>query len=160
MKPVPGTYALIPRCRSRTEVQVGRLRRIDLVPGYYVYVGSAFGPGGVKARVSRHLRGTKRRHWHIDYIYEFTNPVEVWYSYDSKHLEHRWARILSGMSGISSVHGFGCSDCRCDSHLFHTSVEPDFDLFCKIAGGMVEAHIHKIAGGTIEKWKLGVANKY
>ncbi|NIP37734.1 MAG: GIY-YIG nuclease family protein, partial [Candidatus Dadabacteria bacterium] len=66
-----GTYTLIYRNRSKTRVQVGRLGKIYIQPGYYIYVGSAFGPGGVRARVSRHFRKTKRSHWHIDYLREF-----------------------------------------------------------------------------------------
>ncbi|MFQ5579314.1 MAG: DUF123 domain-containing protein [Nitrospiria bacterium] len=54
MKSEPGTYALILQSRSEARGQVGRLGQINLKPGYYIYVGSAFGPGGVQARVSRH----------------------------------------------------------------------------------------------------------
>ncbi len=42
-------------------------QRLVLGPGIYVYVGSACGPGGLRARLSRHLCGRRRRlHWHID----------------------------------------------------------------------------------------------
>jgi len=55
LKSQPGTYALIIQSDSKTCVQIGRWRQIDLEPGYYFYVGSAFGPGGTRARVLRHL---------------------------------------------------------------------------------------------------------
>ncbi len=42
-------------------------RGVELEPGVYAYVGSAFGPGGLAARLRRHLCGARRRlWWHID----------------------------------------------------------------------------------------------
>jgi Uri superfamily endonuclease len=139
MKSKPGTYALILQNRSSAQVQIGRWRRIDLEPGYYIYIGSAFGPGGVQARVLRHCRRTKRKHWHIDYLRPLMHPVGAWYSHETRRLEHRWAQLLGDMNGISPVQGFGCSDCRCYSHLFQTSETPDFALFNPIAAGRVES---------------------
>jgi Uri superfamily endonuclease len=114
----PGTYALVLRSPSRATVRVGRLGRITLDAGYYVYVGSAFGPGGVRARVARHFRADKRRHWHIDYLRDALSPMGVWYTHDGRRLEHLWARTLEAMSDVSSIEEFGCSDCGCRSHLF------------------------------------------
>ena len=142
MKPDPGTYALILKCDSIASVLVGHLGEINLRPGYYIYIGSAFGPGGVRGRVSRHLREHKSKHWHIDHLHEHTSPIGVWCSYEPKHLEHLWAQILYDASGLSPIRGFGCSDCKCYSHLFHTPTNPDFDSFAYIVGG------------TIETWKI------
>jgi len=50
MKTEPGTYALILKCSLRVKIRIGCRRQIDIEPGYYIYVDSAFGPGGVKAR--------------------------------------------------------------------------------------------------------------
>ena len=43
-----------------------------LEPGYYVYIGSGWGPGGLASRICRHLgcRPRRRLHWHIDRILE------------------------------------------------------------------------------------------
>jgi Uri superfamily endonuclease len=139
MKPEPGTYALILKNRSKAKVQVGRYRQIDLIPGYYIYVGSALGPGGLQARVSRHFRKSKRKHWHIDYLHEFMRPFGIWYSHESRRLEHQWAEVLFNMVGMSPIQGFGCSDCRCYSHLFWTLNAPDFPSFSNIVGGQVES---------------------
>lgn len=133
----PGTYALIFKCRARASARVGRWGRLDLVRSYYVYVGSAFGPGGLRARVSRHCRRDKPKHWHIDYLREFLEPVAVWYSHESIRLEHRWAKIFSLMDETTSTARFGCSDCRCGSHLFTTGRLPDYQLFRRIAGGEI-----------------------
>lgn len=119
MKSRPGSYALVLESPSRATTRVGRWGRLELGVGYYVYVGSAFGPGGVRARVSRHLREEKRSHWHIDYLRGLVSPVGVWLSYDDRRLEHEWARVLAGAPGMASVEKFGCSDCDCESHLFY-----------------------------------------
>ena len=63
-----GTYALILRSSSQQTITVGKLGKIKMRKGYYIYVGSAFGPGGVRARVKRHCHIRKPPHWHIDYI--------------------------------------------------------------------------------------------
>lgn len=68
------------------------------------------------------------------------HPVCVWIRYDPKQLEHRWARIVSQMPGTSPVKRFGSSDCNCQTHLFHTTTQPDFDLFNKAAGGGVRSY--------------------
>ena len=138
MKSDPGTYALILKCDSHARVQVGRLGEIRLEPGYYLYIGSAFGPGGVRGRVSRHLRTDKAKHWHIDYLREHASPIGVWYSYEVEHLEHLWAQTLYDASGFSPIQGFGSSDCKCFSHLFHVSTLPDFDSFANAVGGTVK----------------------
>ena len=137
MEAGPGTYALLLRTRKGMSVQIGRWGRLDVWPGFYVYVGSAFGPGGVQARVSRHCRETKSMHWHIDYLRKHAAPVAVWYSHAAQRLEHRWAACVAEMPGMSAVKGFGASDCRCDSHLFFASAKPSFARFCEMVGGDV-----------------------
>jgi len=64
----PGTYALLLYSASDAEIRVGRLGHMRLQSGFYVYVGSALGPGGVRARVRHHLLDSPRPHWHIDYL--------------------------------------------------------------------------------------------
>ena len=97
-----GTYALILRSRSRQPVQIGRWGIVDLGPGYYVYVGSAHGPGGVKARIRRHYRKTKRTHWHIDYLREAVSFARAWISYSPSSQEHRL--MPAGSRSPASTH--------------------------------------------------------
>jgi len=120
MKSDPGTYALILQSHSNETIQIGRWGQLNLQPGHYIYIGSASRPGGVQARVSRHLHKNKRKHWHIDYLREHITPLEVWISYAAEYLEHEWVGILSEISELIPIQGFGCSDCRCFSHLFFT----------------------------------------
>lgn len=138
MKPKSGTYALVLQSYTATSTQIGRWGQLNIRPGYYTYVGSAFGPGGVSARVSRHCRETKSKHWHIDYLRKFTIPISVWYSHDPVQLEHRWAEALLKMENIEPARGFGCSDCKCEAHLFFTASEPDFTKFADVVHGSVD----------------------
>jgi Uri superfamily endonuclease len=104
-----GTYALILQNNSTASIQVGRWREIEILPGYYIYVGTAFGPGGVRARVSRHLRPDKLKHWHIDYLHEFVTQLEAWISYEPERLEHQWAQVFYEMDGTTPIQGFGAA---------------------------------------------------
>jgi Uri superfamily endonuclease len=118
-----GSYAIVLYSGSACRIQVGRLGPLDVEPGYYIYLGSAFGPGGVKARVGRHWRGSGRKRWHVDYLRAVTRPVRAWCSYAPANLEHQWAEALRELPEASGVEGFGCSDCRCFSHLFFMAAE-------------------------------------
>lgn len=70
MKAKSGTYALILEAKNEKQVQIGHWGILDIKIGYYLYIGSAFGPGGIKSRVSRHFK-QKKPHWHIDYLAEY-----------------------------------------------------------------------------------------
>jgi Uri superfamily endonuclease len=123
--------------------QIGRWGRLNINPGYYIYVGSAFGPGGVKARVLRHCRKTKPKHWHIDFLREHLEPLFAWYSYELTNLEHRWAQALFEMAAASPVKGFGSTDCKCHAHLFVFSTKPTTACFTNAVGGPVETWIYQ-----------------
>ncbi len=121
----PGTYALVLFSPVERVLDVGRLGPVLVPQGFLAYVGSAFGPGGVSARVSHHRRPTARPYWHIDYLRETIRLEEVWYSYDPDRPEHAWARALALQRGATCpVRRFGASDCRCPSHLLHFAARP------------------------------------
>jgi Uri superfamily endonuclease len=114
----PGTYALFLVCASVCRIQVGRLGRLRTKPGYYAYIGSAFGPGGIYARIAHHIRSANRCHWHIDYLRQITQPVSCWYTHDPIRREHEWAGLVAALPQAEiPLVGFGSSDCRCRSHL-------------------------------------------
>ncbi|HIQ09546.1 MAG TPA: DUF123 domain-containing protein, partial [Anaerolineaceae bacterium] len=52
----PGAYALALRLERPVGLRVGALGVWDFPEGVYVYLGSARGPGGIRARLGRHLR--------------------------------------------------------------------------------------------------------
>ena len=115
---LPGTYALVLRFSKRLEIIVGKLGVLSVQAGYYVYVGSALGPGGLAARVGRHCRREKALRWHVDYLRAEAQIEEVWYATGKSHRECRWANVLCALPGASvPLTGFGASDCGCPSHL-------------------------------------------
>jgi len=119
----PGSYALVFSLAERRAVRVGALGSVVLKPGFVIYVGSAFGPGGLRARVSRHARIEKPLHWHIDYLRCHLELEEAWLTTFVERREHEWAGRLGGRLEIAAAR-FGASDCRCASHLFHTAARP------------------------------------
>jgi Uri superfamily endonuclease len=122
-----GTYILLLYLPRKTVITVGRLGWLAFKRGWYTYVGTAFGPGGLAARLSRHLKQKKKCHWHIDYLRVEAVPKQIWYCNAAKSMEHIWAAAISKTGGVP-VAGFGSSDCRCPSHLFFFSRRPDYIL--------------------------------
>jgi Uri superfamily endonuclease len=115
----PGTYVLWVRLTARVTVQVGKLGTMSLPRGMYAYVGSARGPGGLRARLQRHLRTDKPIHWHIDAVTALVPVTAIWFEPSPDRLECRWARTLAALPDVAApLPGFGSSDCRCRSHFF------------------------------------------
>ena len=129
----PGTYALVLKNRKAGALQVGRLGTMKLQPGYYVYVGSAFGAGGLAARVQHHCRIAVRPHWHIDYLRASCELIAVWFTTEAVCREHEWTKAVAQLVGASvPMLGFGSSDCDCAAHLFHFRRLPFISDFCRL----------------------------
>ncbi len=105
--------------------------------GWYVYVGSAL--GGLEARVGRHLRTSRVRHWHIDALLANGEVVDVQFMRASQHetrntkqetdlSECAAAAAVAAWRGAEPVPGFGCSDCKCPTHLFRFPATPTGSL--------------------------------
>lgn len=100
--------------------RIGKLGCYDFASGYYLYVGSAFGPGGLNARIKHHLQQQKPRlHWHIDYLRAYADVLEVWRVASDVRLETAWSKTLAQNFSIP-VAGFGASDTNSPSHLFYS----------------------------------------
>ena len=136
----PGTYVIIMQTDKAVRARVGSIGFIDIKVGHYLYIGSAFGPGGIKARVSRHYKTFKTRHWHLDYLREYLEPVEVWFTHDKQRREHDWASLLASQPKLEPVSNFGCSDCRCNSHLFFQFPRPGVNQFRNIVADRITKH--------------------
>ena len=121
---VPGTYLLLFRLPRTTPVEVGRLGRLQLDAGTYGYVGSALGPGGLAARLNRHATSSARRHWHLDHVLPRARIVGVLVRAGRIRRECAWAAWARALAQ-APVAGFGSSDCRCRSHLFHLGGSAD-----------------------------------
>lgn len=125
-----GTYALLLSCPRARTLRIGRLGDHRVPRGWYIYVGSAFGPGGLQSRCRRHLRPLNRRHWHIDYLRPAAFLTGLWFTTDPVPREHQWSEMIVDLPGASvPVPGFGSSDCRCRSHLFHFASNLAFATF-------------------------------
>lgn len=130
LPPEPGAYVLILQARGRARAAIGRLGTLRLEPGYYAYVGSALGPGGLRARLGRHLAPVRRRHWHIDHLRAHCPVAELWLTISPERLEDRWAGHLAGLPGArEAMPGFGASDRPGASHLIHFPDRPPFAAF-------------------------------
>lgn len=118
----PGTYVVVLKSSQAKTVQIGRLAQLAVHRGYYVYVGSAFGPGGVEARLRHHAKVSRRPHWHLDYLRAETVFYAAYADYSAEMKECEWASILrAGEDVIEPMSGFGSSDCRCSAHLIYFS---------------------------------------
>lgn len=121
-----GTYILVLRLSAPTWLAVGRLGAYPFPAGWYAYVGSAFGAGGLAGRLKHHLAVSSRPHWHIDYLRQVAPITQVGYRVADKSYEHEWAAQLGAMPGATiPVPRFGSSDCTCAAHLFHLPAPPD-----------------------------------
>lgn len=70
---------------------------------------------GLEARLARHLSKSKKLHWHIDYLLKESEIAEIIYN-EGQKVECDISHYIS--TKASSVNGFGCSDCDCESHLY------------------------------------------
>jgi Uri superfamily endonuclease len=129
-----GTYALMLQSHVSLSLRIGALGNFTMCPGYYIYVGSAFGPGGLHARISRHIKRSKKQHWHIDYLREHADLEAVWFDSYPAVQEHQWAEVVGRFHGIRvPFPRFGASDCGCASHLFYSATAPSLSAFrCRL----------------------------
>ncbi|NQV22245.1 MAG: GIY-YIG nuclease family protein [Rhodospirillales bacterium] len=123
----PGAYVLVIRLRRRLRAWPGTDPQPRsgpqpgsgpvLAPGLYLYAGSANGPGGIRARVLRHTRRNKLRHWHVDRLTGNARVIAV-----AAMVGGNECKIVEAVSALPQVTvpapGFGSSDCRtCPAHL-------------------------------------------
>ena len=111
-----GTYCLVVELDNEKSIKIGKkLGKISFKEGYYVYVGSAM--NSLAARINRHLSDEKKLHWHIDYLLKNASVTDVIYTESTKKIECELSQYLS--TKTIGIEGFGCSDCKCESHLYY-----------------------------------------
>ena len=135
----PGAYVLLIRLEDEFEGQVGRLGDIALSAGEYLYFGSARGPGGMAARIKRHIRSDKKPHWHVDRLTLAGRVVEFLAVPNGHECDLReMAMALENL--VVPVSGFGSSDCRrCQAHLWAIPGDgsPQLGKLLKTVGGKI-----------------------
>jgi Uri superfamily endonuclease len=67
---LPGAYAMAIELTDKAAVMLSGRLPIALPAGRYLYCGSAKGRGGLKARLSRHMRRGESVRWHVDQLPE------------------------------------------------------------------------------------------
>ena len=129
----PGTYALIFSLYDSSQICIGKLGDFFFPAGYYLYIGSALGSGGLAGRLYRHIYRSETdgpRHWHVDYLAAKASLQEIWYYSYPNRREHVWAETASGLDGaLIPVPRFGASDCHCPAHLYFFESRPDRENF-------------------------------
>ncbi|MCL5271455.1 MAG: GIY-YIG nuclease family protein [bacterium] len=135
-----GAYILGLCLATRRRVRLGGLGWHVLDPGWYFYVGSARGPGGLTARLGHHLRPAVNPHWHIDHLRRHARLESIWYGVHDDRRECVWAARLAGAAGlVVPVARFGASDCRCPAHLFFAPKGTSAPITASAAGAAADA---------------------
>lgn len=126
----PGTYVLWMQLKQAQSIRIGKLGTMQAQAGVYAYVGSAFGSGGVAARLKHHLAYSAKPRWHLDYLRQHALVRRCWVNHDSQHRECLWAKVLADITPYAlPMTGFGSSDCACASHLFYFKRAPALRRF-------------------------------
>lgn len=138
-----GIYAVFFNLDKTCTIKIGNLGECIFPLGTYIYLGSAFGPGGLKGRLGRHLSlTTPKMFWHIDYLRTLAKVSGYAYyltkdrivkqgGQNSVPLECLWSQTLEQLTYMyTPVTRFGASDCRsgCKAHLVSVSQTPNHEL--------------------------------
>jgi Uri superfamily endonuclease len=109
---LPGAYVLAVALARPLTVGKPATR---LSAGRYLYCGSARGPGGLRARLGRHMRCGKAVHWYVDRLTEAGAVIGAWAFPGGGECE-----LPAALSRLPApIAGFGSTDCaRCRTHLF------------------------------------------
>ncbi|MCX8189351.1 MAG: GIY-YIG nuclease family protein [Nitrososphaeria archaeon] len=128
-----GSYVLVLENKKACNIEVGSLGKIMFSEGFYAYIGSMFGPGGLEARIRRYFTRGKR-HWHIDYVLDHMRIIGV-YVLPEKNFESFLAN--AAVKNFNFIKRFGCSDKKSDvSHLLYFKKEHEFNDFMKLINSM------------------------
>jgi Uri superfamily endonuclease len=112
-----GCYILLIELKTPTKIQIGKLGKVFFKKGFYLYIGSAM--NSLEGRIKRHLRSEKKLHWHIDYLLQNADVIDVFYKETNEKIECKTVNFFN--QTLANVTGFGCSDCKCRSHLFYST---------------------------------------
>jgi Uri superfamily endonuclease len=127
---VSGSYIVIGRLDNDVILNSGPFSERQVTQGYYLYSGSAYGPGGLCARITRHLNPDSKKFWHFDHLKANLFFEEILYSVYALNHECELIKAIQEMEKVSfPLPGFGSSDCRkgCPAHLamfpLYTNIE-------------------------------------
>jgi Uri superfamily endonuclease len=116
-KAASGVYCLVLWLPRAHRISIAGESGCRVERGWYVYTGSA--KRNLPARLLRHLRRSKKLHWHIDYLRAVASIRQIWVWPWTAGAECRTNTMVSRMQDATCpVKGFGASDCQCAAHLF------------------------------------------
>ncbi len=119
-----GSYVLLIKNPDNQNIQIGKLGNIFFKKGNYAYIGSAM--NSLDARIKRHLSHEKKIHWHIDYLLQNSQITDVFYKETNEKIECIIAKKFA--EKLENIQDFGCSDCKCNSHLFYGNKKEIVDI--------------------------------
>ena len=109
--PSMGAYVLLIELAAPVAVALPGKPSTTLEAGRYLYCGSAKGPGGIRARLVRHMRVGKKIQWHVDRLTEVGTVAGAWVFPDGdecelvrtlSHLSHRVrSKVMHSRCGFS-----------------------------------------------------------
>ncbi len=112
-----GAYALLLQLSDELIAELPRQGSQLLQPGWYIYAGSARGPGGLPARLRRHFLQDKRKHWHIDQLTARATVLAAQAVPEGDECDVA-AWLSASFAFDIAAPGFGSTDCPiCPSHL-------------------------------------------
>lgn len=113
----PGAYLLICPVPRAVKANIPSLGLTCIPAGNYIYAGSAYGPGGLSARISRHFKSQKKAHWHIDRVTRIHPPSHA-LAFPYENECELISLLTDKLDATPPFKGFGSSDCRrCYAHL-------------------------------------------
>lgn len=117
LEPFKGAYLLLLHLDRIDGLRLPPRISGSIAPGWFIYAGSAHGPGGVRRRLSRHFRPDKKIHWHIDHLTARSDQSLAFAVPDAGECDLS-ARLIASGAFVPVIAGFGSSDCKsCTSHL-------------------------------------------
>ncbi len=124
-----GAYCLVMVLGKNKRIEIGKLGKIQFLKGYYCYVGSAL--NSLEKRIERHKRKEKRLHWHIDHFLKHAKIIDTIKIETDKKVECTISKNIAKIAD-DTISGFGCSDCKCSSHLYYSKKNPGKLIKCTL----------------------------
>lgn len=117
----PGAYIVCLWLPAAVDLDLPCLATDRIARGWYCYVGSAHGSGGMRARVIRHFKPKKRPHWHVDRLTCAASRMAA-VMLAGRHECDLVEQLCASRQFAAAAAGFGSSDCRrCEAHLLETT---------------------------------------
>lgn len=112
-----GSYILFIKLDEDKLIEYGIRKKNYFKKGLYIYVGSAL--NSLENRIERYLGNKKKIHWHIDYLLNYGQIINIFYRENNNREECDIANLLK--KKFLPIVNFGSSDCKCKTHLFYGS---------------------------------------